>query len=67
MSKLGNKIYKSIGQIGNKYQSMSTKIGDKTNNIIKKLPDLNRRAIDLGNKVIQRSGDFTNGLRKQLV
>jgi hypothetical protein len=39
MSKLGNKIYKSIGQIGNKYQSMSTKIGDKTNNIIKKLSD----------------------------
>jgi hypothetical protein len=64
MSKLGNKIYKSIGQIGNKYQSMSTKIGDKTNSIIKKLPELNRKAIDLGNKVIQRSGDFTNGLRK---
>ena len=64
MSKLGNKIYKSIGQIGNKYQSMSTKIGDKTHSIIKKLPDLNNRAINFGNNVIKKSGDFTNGLRK---
>ena len=71
MSKLGNKIYKSVGKLGNKFQSISTKIGDKTNSIIKKMSDmknqaidLNNRAIELGNKAIQQSGSFTNGLRK---
>ena len=64
MSKLGNKLYKSIGKIGNKLQIVSSKIGDKTNSIIKKIPDLNNRAIALGNQAIQQSGALTNGLRK---
>ena len=64
MSKLGNKLYKSVGKIGNKFQSISSKIGDKTNTIIKKIPDLNNRAIALGNQAIQQSGALTNGLRK---
>ena len=34
MSKLGNKLYKSVGKISNKFQSISSKIGDKTNTII---------------------------------
>ena len=64
MSKLGNKLYKSVGKIGNKLQSVSSKLGDKTNTIIKKIPDLNNRAIALGNQAIQQSGALTNGLRK---
>jgi len=64
MSKLGNKLYKSVGKIGNKLSSVSSKIGDKTNTIIKKLPDLNNRAIAMGNNAIQQSGALTNGLRK---
>ena len=64
MSKLGNKLYKSVGKIGNKLQNANSKIGDKTNSIIKKIPDLNNRAIALGNKAIQQSGALTDGLRK---
>ena len=65
MSKLGNKLYKSIGKIGNKLQNASSKIGDKTNSIIKKIPDLNNRAIALGNKAIQQSGALTKGRRRR--
>jgi hypothetical protein len=64
MSKLGNKLYKSVGKIGNKLQNVSSRLGDKTNSIIKRIPDLNNRAISLGNQAIQQSGALTNGLRK---
>jgi ABC-type transporter Mla subunit MlaD len=71
MGKLGMKLSKAFSKIGEKTNKLTTKIGDKTNKIINttksiaaKLPEMNEKAIQLGNTIVDKSDKASNMLKK---
>ena len=57
---VGAVLKKKAGQIEN----TATNALDQTKQFVNKIPELNDKAINLGNKIIQKSGQATNILRK---
>lgn len=71
MVQLGMKINKAFNMLGNKASKAANMIGNKTNDVLKqaksisnRIPEMNEKAINIGNNVIQKSGSLTDALRK---
>ena len=59
-----NNIIKETKGVANVFKKKTDQIGNSVNSAINKIPEINDKAIRLGNKIINKSGAITDALRK---
>lgn len=59
-----NNIIKETKGVANALGKKATQIGNTVSNTVNRIPELNEKAIKLGNRIVDKSGKITDVLRK---